>query len=121
MKTLSIVSLSFAVLGTAAQDSSPFSIFNQTGRLPDGCVDGYAHFGVILPCFVTNHEPQDMVLEQTPALTHEIRFFDRDCVPWLSNADSEMCVVTLPAQTLPSTRSHIPIQKFSRLSDLIRT
>ncbi|KAL9076363.1 MAG: hypothetical protein Q9161_001079 [Pseudevernia consocians] len=42
MKTLSIVSLSLAVLGTAAQDSSPFSIFNQTGRLPDGCVDGYS-------------------------------------------------------------------------------
>lgn len=42
MKTLSVLSLSLAVLGTAAQDSSPFSIFNQTGRLPDGCVDGYS-------------------------------------------------------------------------------
>ncbi|KAF6235653.1 hypothetical protein HO173_006336 [Letharia columbiana] len=41
MKTQSILSIALAVLGTAAQDSSPFSIFNQTGRLPDGCIDGY--------------------------------------------------------------------------------
>lgn len=42
MQTLSIFSLLFAVLVTAAQDPSPFSIFNQTGRLPNGCVDGYS-------------------------------------------------------------------------------
>ena len=79
------------------------------------------HISESFSLFVPNLEPQDMVLEQTAALTPEICFFDRDCVPQLSNADSEMCVVTLPAQILPSTRSHIPTQKFSRLSDLIRT
>ena len=42
MQYPSIFFLLHAVLGTAAQDSSPFSTFNQTGRLPDGCVDGYS-------------------------------------------------------------------------------
>lgn len=42
MKTLSILPFSLLVLGTAALDSSPFSIFAQTDRLPDGCVDGYS-------------------------------------------------------------------------------
>lgn len=42
MKIVSILWLFLAVIGTAAQDSSPFSIFNQTGRLPDGCIDGYS-------------------------------------------------------------------------------
>ena len=41
MQSPSILFLLIAVLGTAAQNSSPFSIFNHTGRLPDGCVDGY--------------------------------------------------------------------------------
>lgn len=42
MKILSVLSLSLTVLKTSAQDSLPFSIFNQTGRLPDGCVHGYS-------------------------------------------------------------------------------
>ena len=42
MQFPSILFLLLAVLGTAAQNYSPFSIFNQTGRLPDGCVDGYS-------------------------------------------------------------------------------
>lgn len=43
MKLDSILSFSLAIIQAAAQgdSSSPFAIFNQTGRLPDGCVDGY--------------------------------------------------------------------------------
>ena len=43
MKFDSILSFSLPIIQAAAQggSSSPFSIFNQTGRLPDGCVDGY--------------------------------------------------------------------------------
>ena len=43
MKFDSILSFFLPIIHAAAQggSSSPFSIFNQTGRLPDGCVDGY--------------------------------------------------------------------------------
>ena len=43
MKFESILSFSLAIIQAAAQggSSSPSAIFNQTGRLPDGCVDGY--------------------------------------------------------------------------------
>lgn len=40
MMSVSLLSLSLAIIGAAAQD--PFTIFNQTGRLPDGCIDGYS-------------------------------------------------------------------------------
>ena len=53
---------------------------------------GYAHFGLILLCFVPNLESQGMALERTPAPTPETCLFDRDCVPGLSDADSEMCL-----------------------------
>lgn len=42
MKTASLLSLSLITIGVVAQDASPFAIFNQTGRLPDGCIDGYS-------------------------------------------------------------------------------
>ena len=43
MKLESILLFCLTIIQVAAQDgsSSPFAIFNQTGRLPDGCVDGY--------------------------------------------------------------------------------
>ena len=43
MKFDSVLSFSLAIVQAAAQggSSSPFATFNQTGRLPDGCVDGY--------------------------------------------------------------------------------
>ena len=43
MKFNFVLSISVAIIQVAAQggSSSPFAIFNQTGRLPDGCVDGY--------------------------------------------------------------------------------
>lgn len=40
MKSFSFGLLSLAVAGAMAQD--PFTIFSQTGRLPDGCIDGYS-------------------------------------------------------------------------------
>ena len=39
MKSVTLLSLSLAIIGAAAQD--PLATFNQTGRLPAGCVDGY--------------------------------------------------------------------------------
>ena len=40
MKPRYLLLLSLAIVNAAAQN--PFTIFNQTGRLPDGCVDGYS-------------------------------------------------------------------------------
>lgn len=42
MKTTSLLSCIISMAGVAAQDASPFSIFNQTGRLPFGCVNEYS-------------------------------------------------------------------------------
>ncbi len=41
MKTFSLLLFFLAAIDIAAQDPSPFATFNQTGRLPNGCVDGY--------------------------------------------------------------------------------
>lgn len=40
MKSFALLWLSLAMVGAATQD--PFTIFNQTRRLPDGCIDGYS-------------------------------------------------------------------------------
>ncbi len=54
----------------------------------------YAQNGVILPLFVPSVEPQGIALEQSPAPISETCFVTPSFVHWLSNADSEMSVVT---------------------------
>ncbi|MCJ1454694.1 hypothetical protein MMC28_005047 [Mycoblastus sanguinarius] len=41
MNAVTILSISLAIWSAIAQNVSPFAIFNQTGRLPAGCIDGY--------------------------------------------------------------------------------
>ena len=42
MKTLVALLFFLAAIEAIAQDDSPFMTFNQTGRLPEGCVPGYS-------------------------------------------------------------------------------